>query len=73
MSKTREEYNDEIDALIDMAEHFEKKCEDLIARYGEGVRPGWVSADLAIDGQTAKNYRREAHELTEERDREAPC
>lgn len=32
----------------DMVAYYEKNVEDLIKQYGTGVRPSWVSTDLAI-------------------------
>lgn len=33
----------------EMADLYRRSHEETTARYGEGVRPGWVSTDLAID------------------------
>lgn len=51
-----------------MAEHYEKEAEGLIAQHGTGVRPSWVSTDLAIANQRAKSYRDLAASLVEEDD-----
>lgn len=32
----------------DMVAYYEKNVDDLIKQYGTGVRPSWVSTDLAI-------------------------
>ena len=41
---------EEISLYRTMIQHHERNCDDLIARYGTGVRPSWVSEDLALAG-----------------------
>lgn len=48
-----------------MAEHYEEAAKRLIAQYGTGVRPGWVSTDLAIAQERAASYRKLVSEIGE--------
>ena len=40
---------DEIAALKSQIAGKQRDCDDLLRQYGSGVRPGWVSTDLAIN------------------------
>lgn len=46
-----------------MIQHHERNCDDLIARYGTGVRPSWVSEDLALAGHHIRQYKKKIEEL----------
>lgn len=48
-----------------MAEHYEDEALGLIDQYGTGVRPGWVSTDLAIAQERAASYRKLVAEIKE--------
>lgn len=37
---------------------YEHRNAELIKEHGDGVRPGWVSADLATNGETIKRWQR---------------
>ncbi len=39
--------------------NYERQYDDLIRQYGTGVRPGWVSTDLAILRQQIENAKAE--------------
>ena len=47
------------------AKRLDEQSARLIDRYGEGVRPGWISADLAMNGHHAAEARAEAAKLRE--------
>jgi hypothetical protein len=53
-----------------MAEHYEGEAQCLIDQYGTGVRPGWVSTDLAIAQKRAASYRKLVAEIKEVADEE---
>lgn len=38
----------EIETLRDYISHKQAQIDDLIKRYGTGVRPGWVGEEIAI-------------------------
>ena len=42
---------------------YKQRYDDLIKRYGTGVRPSWVSTDLAIEGQLMRSYAKLIEEL----------
>ena len=46
-----------------MIRQYERTNDDLIARYGTGVRPSWVSEDLAITGHHIMRYKKKIAEL----------
>lgn len=46
-----------------MAELEDKVAQQLIDRYGRGVRPSWVSAELAIHWDRSARYIAAAEEL----------
>jgi len=50
---------DEIAFLKGAIQHTEKKASDILAEYGNGVRPSWVSADLAAFGERISRYEAE--------------
>ena len=49
-----------------MAEHYQKQIDATLARYGTGVRPAWVSADIGIDQMHRDHYRNLAKRLKQE-------
>ena len=60
---TREEIEREIADLESYIKYKQDSIDSTLARYGSGVRPGWVSADLSIDGAHIANARRQIKEL----------
>jgi len=50
---------------LDMAAHYDKEVQGLIDRYGTGVRPSFVSADIAMAQASANRYRQLADDLKE--------
>lgn len=46
-----------------MAEHYQDQIDATLARYGTGVRPAWVSADIGIDQMHLDHYRNLAKRL----------
>ena len=54
---------EEINVYRNMIKFHEKSCDDLIARYGTGVRPSWVSEDLALAGHQIRQYKKKLAEL----------
>lgn len=38
-----------LDEAKNMYNMYKKNYDSIVARYGTGVRPSWVSADLAIE------------------------
>lgn len=54
------------DTAKKLAEHYEGEVERLIHKYGTGVRPGWVSADLAIYEMRRDQYRNLVNRLKQE-------
>jgi len=42
---------------------YKQRYDDLIKRYGTGVRPSWVSTDLAIEGERMRYYAKLVEEL----------
>lgn len=46
-----------------MYQMYKKSYDDLIKRYGTGVRPSWVSTDLAIEGERVRHYAKLVEEL----------
>lgn len=43
--------------------YYKEKIDRLIKQYGTGVRPSWVSTDLAIDQQYKHNWEKELNRL----------
>lgn len=39
-----------------MYQMYKQRYDDIIKRYGTGVRPSWVSTDLAIEGERMRHY-----------------
>lgn len=56
----------EIKVLRKVAETREARADKLIADYGHGVRPSWVSAEIAAHGSSADNFSRAADEMQAE-------
>ena len=54
---------EEISLYQNMIQFHEKSCDDLIARYGHGVRPSWVSEDLALAGHQIRQYKQKLAEM----------
>ena len=54
---------EEISLYQSMIQFHEKSCDDLIARYGHGVRPSWVSEDLALAGHQIRQYKQKLAEM----------
>ena len=50
---------DEILFLEGAIKHTEKMAANMLAEYGNGVRPSWVSADLADYGDRISRYKAE--------------
>ena len=48
-----------------MYQMYKNRYDDLIKRYGTGVRPSWVSTDLEIEGMHMQYYARMVKELEE--------
>jgi len=46
-----------------MYQMYKQRYDDLIKRYGTGVRPSWVSTDLAIEGECMRHYAKLVEEL----------
>jgi len=46
-----------------MYQMYKQRYDDLIKRYGTGVRPSWVSTDLAIEGERMRYYAKIVEEL----------
>ena len=51
-----------------MIRQYERNNDDLIARYGTGVRPSWISEDLAINGHHIMRYKKKIAELEGQND-----
>lgn len=56
----------EIALLRKAAETREARADKLIADHGHGVRPSWVSAEIAVYGSSADNFLRAADEMQAE-------
>lgn len=59
---------EEISLYHSMIQFHERQCDDLIARYGHGVRPSWVSEDLALAGHQIRQYKQKLAELEDKTD-----
>lgn len=59
---------EEINLYRNMIQFHERSCDDLIARFGHGVRPSWVSEDLALAGHQIRQYRQKLAELEGQND-----
>jgi len=53
-------------AYLNRAAFARKDAADLIAQYGHGVRPSWVSTELALAQDQARRYTLLAKELERE-------
>ena len=49
-----------------IAEMYEREAQSLINQYGTGVRPSWVSTDLARAEGRAMEYRKLADSIKED-------
>ena len=52
-----------IDDHIATAAAYRKSANTLLEKYGQGVRPSWVSTDLQRDYETARHHQAEADRL----------
>lgn len=50
---------------ISMRDLYSDKYDALIAEYGTGVRPSWVSAELSVLGANFRRWKAEAERLSE--------
>lgn len=57
---------DRIDVVERMIGYYSRKYDDIINQYGTGVRPSWVSGDLAELSQSMMTYRAELADLQAE-------
>ena len=46
--------------FLDLAAAYERDAASLETQYGTGVRPGWVSTDISIARERARQYREAA-------------
>jgi hypothetical protein len=58
--------DEEIRSINAMIASLERSNADLLARYGDGVRPSWVSADMSMNGHRIQYYRKELAKLEAE-------
>lgn len=56
------------ETLEERAVACDREVRNLLARYGSGIRPGWVSEDIATRQNRAALYRMEAAQLRKEKD-----
>lgn len=56
------------ETLEEMAASCDQEVKALLARYGSGIRPGWVSEDIAAKQNLAELYRVEAEHLRQKKD-----
>ena len=54
---------DRIEVVESMIGYYSRKYDDMIGQYGTGVRPSWVSGDLAELRQSLMTYRAELSDL----------
>ena len=54
---------EEMNLYRNMIQFHEKSCSDLLERYGTGVRPSWVSEDLALASHQIRQYKQKLAEL----------
>jgi hypothetical protein len=57
---------DRIEVVERMIGYYSRKYDDMIGEYGVGVRPSWVSGDLAEISQSIQTYRAELADLQAE-------
>lgn len=55
-----------LDEAKKMYQMYDKQYDDIEKRYGTGVRPSWVSTDLAILGEKIRYYKQEMERLSNE-------
>jgi hypothetical protein len=53
-------------SMEQLAAKYEKGIADTLAKYGVGVRPSWVSADLERDAEMMRSCAEEAAEIRAE-------
>lgn len=53
----------QIDELRHYAEMKQRELDEIIARYGEGVRPAWVSTDIAIAQAKIRGLKKQIDDL----------
>ena len=63
---TNNDIFDRIEVVERMMEYYSRKYDDMISQYGTGVRPSWVSGDLAEINQSIATYRAELADLKAE-------
>ncbi|MCF6432647.1 hypothetical protein [Leisingera sp. MMG026] len=56
------------ETLEELAASCDQEVKALLARYGTGIRPGWVSGDIATKQNRAALYRVEAAQLRKMKD-----
>lgn len=54
----------ERDSAQTTAEYYQSRISSTLDRYGDGVRPSWVSEDIALDGAARDRWQAEADALT---------
>jgi len=54
---------EQFEFALSRVEYYQDKIVRLINRYGTGVRPSWVSTDLAMDGYHRDQWQKEADRL----------
>ena len=57
---------DRIEVVESMIGYYSRKYDDMIGQFGTGVRPSWVSGDLAEISQSIMTYRAELADLQAE-------
>ena len=57
---------DRLEVVERMIGYYSSKYDDIINQYGTGVRPSWVSGDLAELSQSLITYRAELSDLQAE-------
>ena len=60
MEQTLENLRAELDLAERMAASHQRNINSTLAQYGQGVRPSWVSADLAHDEIARDSYQAKA-------------
>ena len=53
---TYQEALEQVEAMQGRVAYKERQIQSLINQYGQGVRPSWVSTDLAIYSQQMQEY-----------------
>lgn len=57
---------DRLELAERMLAHYSQKYDQMLTQFGSGVRPSWVSSDLADIGASAAAYRAEIAALKAE-------